>query len=481
MRQTTETLTAVSADAVEHVRQTLPGQLPSCGQLWARPEALRTVCVRDRSHPGTAAHITPASINHPGERHSRPATRGVFAVKIFGVDGSGHRRSPSTGDSHSPTWSEVARSETAERIDGQLAVEASTPSHQHAGGRGHAEATSDRRALRSLVRSIGDSRPAQALRPARAPSAIPSADERRRLERDLHDGVQNELVALIVKLALAQEDPDSPPALVEMLAGLEARAQAVRDSVRNVARGIYPSLLADFGLAEALRGQAARAAVDVRLMGTAPRGTEAAEAAVFFACSEAIQNATKYAGHAAQITLRLRHQQGTLAGSHRGSRRDLHPRLQPRTRHCPDHLDALAGGRWVAMSEVILLSLTASLNPTLLAATTPDAPASEPVKTGAGLSVWRVHDQQHARPRNHVYETAGSSCPRTRSRGTEVFLTVVGELLFLGENGQLLAQENWRTSAERYGTYCDEHGIEQRAITRLRRVSSTAARGPQQP
>ena len=131
-------------------------------------------------------------------------------------------------------------------------------------------------------------------------------------------------------------------------------------------------------------------------MGTAPRGTEAAEAAVFFACSEAIQNATKYAGHAAQITLRLRHQQGTLAGSHRGYGRDLHPRLQPRTRHCPDHLDALAGGRWVAMSEVILLSPTASLNPTLLAATTPDAPASEPVKTGAGLSVWRVHDQQHA-------------------------------------------------------------------------------------
>lgn len=184
----------------------------------------------------------------------------------------------------------MAKSKFAERIDPQLAGEAST-----------------------LVRSISESQPTQARRPPRAPAAVLLANDRRRLERDLHDGVQNELVALIVKLALAQEDPKSPPALVEMLAGLEARAQAALDSVRDIVRGIHPPLLADFGLTQALRAQAARAAVDVRLIGSAPRGTEAAEQAVYFTCSEAIQNATKYAGPGTQVTFRLRYDQGSLA------------------------------------------------------------------------------------------------------------------------------------------------------------------------
>ena len=206
----------------------------------------------------------------------------------------------------------MAKREVAERIDGQLAVEACTPSHQLAEARGQHEATSEPRALRSLVLSISSRQRMQARRPARAATPGSLADDRRRLERDLHDGVQNDLVALIVKLALAQQDPETPPALVEMLAGLEARAQAALDSVRNVARGIYPSLLADFGLVEALRAQAARAALDVRLTGSAPRSTEAAEEAVYFACSEALQNAAKYAGRATQVELRLHHDQGSL-------------------------------------------------------------------------------------------------------------------------------------------------------------------------
>ena len=205
----------------------------------------------------------------------------------------------------------MAQREIAEPIDRQLAVEASTPGHQLADAHGHCDAAGERRALRSLVLSITPHR-MQTRRPPRAPAAAPLADDRRRLERDLHDGVQNDLVALIVKLALAQQDPETPPALVEMLAGLEVRAQAALDSVRNIAHGIYPSLLADFGLAEALRSQAARAAVDVRLMGSAPRSTEAAEEAVYFACSEALQNAAKHAGRGTQVELRLHHHQGSL-------------------------------------------------------------------------------------------------------------------------------------------------------------------------
>jgi signal transduction histidine kinase len=83
-----------------------------------------------------------------------------------------------------------------------------------------------------------------------------------------------------------------------------ARAQAAVDSVRNIARGIYPPLLAHFGLAQALRAQATRATVDVRLMGSAPRGTEAAEEAAHFACSEAIQNAAKHT-HGTVLTISL--------------------------------------------------------------------------------------------------------------------------------------------------------------------------------
>jgi signal transduction histidine kinase len=155
--------------------------------------------------------------------------------------------------------------------------------------------------------------PRQAQHPPRGPAAVLLATERRRLERDLHDGVQNELIALIVKLALAQQDPRTPSGLADLLAGLEARAQAALDSVRDIARGIYPPLLSDFGLERALRSQAARAAIPVSLVASAPRSSEEAEEAVYFSCAEAIQNAAKHGGPTAKVKLSLQHQHGTLA------------------------------------------------------------------------------------------------------------------------------------------------------------------------
>jgi signal transduction histidine kinase len=137
--------------------------------------------------------------------------------------------------------------------------------------------------------------------------------ERRRLERDLHDGVQNELVALIIKLSLAEQDPDTPPPFTALLSALGARAEQVLDSVRQIARGSYPPLLADFGLREALRAQATRASIDVKLEGTAPRRSDEAEAGVYFSCLEAIQNVAKHAGRNAHATLGLHRQHGTLA------------------------------------------------------------------------------------------------------------------------------------------------------------------------
>jgi signal transduction histidine kinase len=88
--------------------------------------------------------------------------------------------------------------------------------------------------LRDLPR-IGlpqrDSAPVRSPRTGHARAALGGASERRRLERDLHDGVQSELVALIVKPAIAQQDPETPPGLARMLAAIEARAQAALDSV----------------------------------------------------------------------------------------------------------------------------------------------------------------------------------------------------------------------------------------------------------
>jgi signal transduction histidine kinase len=139
-----------------------------------------------------------------------------------------------------------------------------------------------------------------------------SPSSRRRLERDLHDGVQGELVALIVGLGLARQDPDAPPTLADSLSVLEARAQAALDAVRDIVGGIYPAVLVDFGLGEALHALARRAGVDVTLVGTAPRSTEGPEEAVYYACSEAIQNATKHAGSGARCTIRLSHRRGWL-------------------------------------------------------------------------------------------------------------------------------------------------------------------------
>ena len=254
--------------------------------------------------------------------------------------------------------------EIAERIDGRLTVGASTLGHKIAYERGEREATSDRRAGRSLVRSISGFQPTQAPRPARAPTAGRLAEERRRLERDLHDGVQNELVALIIKLALVQQDAGTPPALRETLAGLEARAQATLDSVRNIVRGVYPPQLADFGLAKALWAQAARAPVDVRLQGTAPRSTEEGEEAVYFACSEAIQNVAKHAGRAAHVTLRLRHYQGALAVRIADGGRGFDPAHTPGgagLRNIRDRVEDLGGTFTLASSPGHGTVLTISL------------------------------------------------------------------------------------------------------------------------
>lgn len=140
-----------------------------------------------------------------------------------------------------------------------------------------------------------------------------AAQERRRLARDLHDGVQNELVSLILGLSLAEQDRDTPPVLAAKLSALGGRAQATLSAIREIAHGNRPPLLAAAGVIEAIRAQAALAPMTVSLIGTAPRSSDDAEEAVYFACLEALQNVAKHATHAARVTLRLRYRDGKLA------------------------------------------------------------------------------------------------------------------------------------------------------------------------
>jgi signal transduction histidine kinase len=131
---------------------------------------------------------------------------------------------------------------------------------------------------------------------------VAAADEsRRRIERDLHDGAQQHLVALAVKIGLAQQ-VDDPRLAGELLRELRTDVQGAIDALRELAHGIYPPLLRQRGLGDALRNAASRAAlpteVDVVLPG---RYAADVEAAVYFCCLEAMQNAGKHAGPDARM------------------------------------------------------------------------------------------------------------------------------------------------------------------------------------
>ncbi|HEV3231265.1 MAG TPA: histidine kinase [Candidatus Dormibacteraeota bacterium] len=130
--------------------------------------------------------------------------------------------------------------------------------------------------------------------------------ERRRIERDLHDGAQQHLVALKIKLGVLKGLTMKDPGRAAELAGqVEIDADEALATLRDLARGIYPPLLADQGLVAALRSQATKASlpVEVTADGVA-RYPQEIEAAVYFCCLEALQNVAKYA-RASRATVSL--------------------------------------------------------------------------------------------------------------------------------------------------------------------------------
>jgi signal transduction histidine kinase len=135
------------------------------------------------------------------------------------------------------------------------------------------------------------------LRASRQRLVAAQDEERRRLERNLHDGAQQNLVALKVKLGLAEAFAEKDPARAkELLGQLKTDADEALETLRDLARGIYPPLLADKGLAAALESQARKATlpVDVQADGIG-RYPQDLEAAVYFCVLEALQNVQKYA------------------------------------------------------------------------------------------------------------------------------------------------------------------------------------------
>jgi len=130
---------------------------------------------------------------------------------------------------------------------------------------------------------------------------------RRRIERDLHDGAQQQLVALRISLGLARGlVTSSPGEAAELIAQTERQAADALEELRELARGIYPPLLADLGLRAALEAQARKAAMPVTVEAAGiGRYPQKIEAAVYFCVLEALQNAAKYAqASAARVTLR---------------------------------------------------------------------------------------------------------------------------------------------------------------------------------
>jgi signal transduction histidine kinase len=138
-------------------------------------------------------------------------------------------------------------------------------------------------------------------------------EERRRLERNLHDGAQQRLVALALSLRMARgklrEDPDGAESV---LSGAGEELEAALEELRELARGLHPALLGDRGLRPALETLALRAPVPVEL-GTVPaeRLPEGVELAAYFVVSEALTNVAKYAA-ASRATVSVERDNGRV-------------------------------------------------------------------------------------------------------------------------------------------------------------------------
>ena len=157
---------------------------------------------------------------------------------------------------------------------------------------------SERSQLRARVDELAETR---------AAAAEEQTDELRRIERDLHDGVQAQLVALAIDLGLAQQKLDEDPeAARELIFSAHEGAKSAIAELRELVRGVHPAVLTDRGLEGALAALAAKLPLSVELeLEAGPRLPAAVEAAAYFVVAEALANVAKHSG-ATRVSVALR-------------------------------------------------------------------------------------------------------------------------------------------------------------------------------
>jgi signal transduction histidine kinase len=180
---------------------------------------------------------------------------------------------------------------------------------------------------------------AEELRPLLARVVAAADDERRRIERELHDGAQQHLVALTVNAQLARELAATDlPAALELLDEVTREARAALEAVRALAARVYPPLLLDRGLAEALRAAVSACRISARAeIGELDRHSPEIEAAAYFCCVDALDAAV-----AGPVHLRAWQENGTL-------RLEVAPAALPAASTARERVAALGG--WVDVDD----------------------------------------------------------------------------------------------------------------------------------
>jgi signal transduction histidine kinase len=178
--------------------------------------------------------------------------------------------------------------------------------------------------------------------------------ERARMERDLHDGAQQRLIALRIRLGRVDDLFGTDPAeAAAMLREIGFELDLAVDELRSFAEGVYPSLLLDWGLEQALRSVARTAPLPVRVEAEGvSRHPVEIEAAVYFACLEALQNAMKHATSATLVRIRLSQTPSELRFevSDDGPGFVPDPASQRGLRNIRDRIETI-GGRWTVESS----------------------------------------------------------------------------------------------------------------------------------
>jgi len=159
---------------------------------------------------------------------------------------------------------------------------------------------------------LENTRLVQELRESRTRILRAGERERRRLERDLHDGAQAQLVAIQIRLELARE-LTSRPQIIEQIEAAQHDLETSLEELRDLAHGIYPAALRDLGAAGALHSLATSSSVPVEVIDEGiGRFSDATEAAIYFCAREAIQNTAKHGGPDAKAIVNLKRGQDRI-------------------------------------------------------------------------------------------------------------------------------------------------------------------------